>query len=159
MASTARSDQLTALGTARPGGPGALAGRSVSRVGYGAMQLPRLDRDAAISLLRQAADLGVDHVDTAHFYGNGFANEVIAAALRPEDDVLVVSKVGAEPATGGRIPLRLAQRPEQLEPASRTTSGASSSTGFPSSTCAAPTTARACAPRATRSSTSTTSSP
>nr|WSX75225.1 aldo/keto reductase [Streptomyces sp. NBC_00899] len=114
MASTARSDQLTALGTARPGGPGALAGRSVSRVGYGAMQLPRLDRDAAISLLRQAADLGVDHVDTAHFYGNGFANEVIAAALRPEDDVLVVSKVGAEPATGGRIPLRLAQRPEQL---------------------------------------------
>lgn len=116
MASTARarSDQLTAGGAARPGGPGALAGRTVSRVGYGAMQLRRLDRDAAIALLRRGVEFGIDHVDTAHFYGNGFANEVIAAALRPEDDVLVVSKVGAEPVLDGPIPLRLAQRPEQL---------------------------------------------
>ncbi|WP_329173061.1 aldo/keto reductase [Streptomyces sp. NBC_01477] len=114
MASTARSDQLTASGAARPGGPGLLAGRSVSRVGYGAMQLRRLERDAAISLLRQAVDLGVDHIDTAYFYGSGFVNEVIAAALSAEDDVLVVSKVGAEPAPGGPLPLRLAQRPEQL---------------------------------------------
>jgi pyridoxine 4-dehydrogenase len=114
MASTARSDRLTAIGAARPGGPGTLSGRTVSRVGYGAMQLPRLDRVAAISLLRHAVDLGVDHVDTAHFYGNGFVNEVIAAALRPEDDVLVVTKVGAEPDPTGPIPLRLAQRPEQL---------------------------------------------
>ncbi|MFJ9244743.1 aldo/keto reductase [Streptomyces sp. NPDC101776] len=114
MPSTIRSDQLTAGGVARPGGPGALSGRTVSRVGYGAMQLRRLDRDAAISLLRHAVDLGVDHVDTAYFYGNGFVNEVIAAALRPEDDVLVVTKVGAEPDLTGPIPLRLAQRPEQL---------------------------------------------
>ncbi|MFG2673478.1 MULTISPECIES: aldo/keto reductase [unclassified Streptomyces] len=114
MTSTARSTQLTATGAARVGGPGALAGRTVSRVGYGAMQLRRLDRAAAITLLRRSVELGIDHVDTAHFYGTGFVNEVIAAALRPEDDVLVVSKVGAEPAAGGPVPLRLAQRPEQL---------------------------------------------
>ncbi|WP_167151011.1 aldo/keto reductase [Streptomyces sp. MBT27] len=114
MASTDRSLQLTASGAVRPGGPGTLAGRTVSRVGYGAMQLERLRRDDAIALLRRAVELGVDHVDTAQFYGDGHVNEVICAALRPEDDVLVVSKVGAEPAPGAAVPLRLAQRPEQL---------------------------------------------
>ncbi|MCR6487498.1 aldo/keto reductase [Amycolatopsis sp. OK19-0408] len=95
---------------------GKLAGRTVSRVGYGAMQLERLrdDRDAAVALLRRAFDLGVDHVDTAQFYGNGFVNGVIRDALRPGDDVLVVSKVGADPDPEGPIPLRLAQRPEEL---------------------------------------------
>ncbi|MGY0019835.1 aldo/keto reductase [Streptomyces sp. cg35] len=116
MTSTARSPQFTAPGAARAGGPGALAGRTVSRVGYGAMQLERLrdDRPAAVAMLRRAVELGIDHVDTAQFYGNGFVNEVIAEAIRPEDDVIVVSKVGAEPAPGGPVPLRLAQRPEQL---------------------------------------------
>jgi aryl-alcohol dehydrogenase-like predicted oxidoreductase len=92
------------------------AGRAVSRVGYGTAQLPRLHdrRDEAVALLRRAVELGVDHVDTAEFYGFSFANEVIRAALRPEDDVLVVTKVGAEPDPGGRLPLRAAQRPEQL---------------------------------------------
>ena len=52
---------------ARAGGPGMHAGRTVSRVGYGAMQLRRLDREAAIALLRRAVELGIDHVDTAHF--------------------------------------------------------------------------------------------
>lgn len=100
----------------RPGGAGTLAGRTVSRVGYGAMQLERLhdDRGAAVALLRRAFDLGVDHVDTAQFYGNGFVNEVVREALRPGDDVLVASKVGADPDPGGPIPLRLAQRPEEL---------------------------------------------
>lgn len=88
--------------------------RPVSRIGCGAVRLRHLDREPAIALLRRAVELGIDHVDTAHFYGNGFVNEVIAAALRPEDDVLVVSEVGAEPASGGPVPLRLAQRPEQL---------------------------------------------
>jgi aryl-alcohol dehydrogenase-like predicted oxidoreductase len=89
---------------------------TVSRVGFGAMQLSRLreDRDAAIALLRRAAELGVDHVDTAYFYGDGFVNELIRDAFGPEDGVVVVSKVGAEPNPGGRFPLRLAQRPEQL---------------------------------------------
>jgi aryl-alcohol dehydrogenase-like predicted oxidoreductase len=88
----------------------------VSRVGYGAAQLDRLHdrRDEAVALLRSAVDSGVDHVDTAEFYGFGFANSVIREALRPEDDVLVVTKVGADPDPGGRLPLRTAQRPEQL---------------------------------------------
>lgn len=92
------------------------AGRTVRRVGYGAMQLERLHdrRDEAVALLRRAAELGVDHVDTAEFYGFGFVNGVIREALRDEAGVLVVTKVGAEPDPGGRIPLRLAQRPEQL---------------------------------------------
>ncbi|NEB77273.1 aldo/keto reductase, partial [Streptomyces sp. SID14478] len=94
----------------------ALAGRTVSRVGYGAMQLERLrgDRAAAVALLRRAVELGVDHFDTAQFYGNGFVNDVIREALRPGDDVVVVSKVGADPDPGGPFPMRLAQRPEEL---------------------------------------------
>ncbi|MEU5988758.1 aldo/keto reductase [Spirillospora sp. NPDC047418] len=92
------------------------AGRTVARVGYGAAQLERLRdrRDDAVALLRRAVELGVNHVDTAEFYGFGFANAVIREALRPEDGVLVVTKVGAEPNPGGRVPLRIAQRPEQL---------------------------------------------
>ncbi|MET7778452.1 aldo/keto reductase [Streptomyces sp. NPDC005388] len=92
------------------------AGRTVLRVGYGALQLERLHahRDEAVELLRRAVELGVDHVDTAEFYGFGFANDVIRETLRPEDGVLVVTKVGADPNPGGRLPLRLAQRPEQL---------------------------------------------
>ncbi|MGW2830858.1 aldo/keto reductase [Streptomyces sp. NPDC001286] len=103
-------------GTPRPGGPAPLAGGTVSRVGYGAMQLHRLhdDRPAAVALLRHAIDLGVDHVDTAQFYGDGFVNDVIREALGPQDDVLVVSKVGATSDPDGPLPLRLAQRPEEL---------------------------------------------
>lgn len=85
------------------------AGRAVSRVGYGALQLERLHHNRG-----EAVALGVDHVDTAQFYGFGFANQVIREALRPEDGVLVVTKVGADPDPGGPVPLRLAQRPEQL---------------------------------------------
>ncbi|MBP2336711.1 aryl-alcohol dehydrogenase-like predicted oxidoreductase [Saccharothrix coeruleofusca] len=93
-----------------------LAGRTVSRIGYGAMQLERLrgNRDDAVALLRRAVELGVDHVDTAQFYGFGFVNDVIREVLGTDDDVLVVTKVGADPNPGGRVPLRPAQRPEQL---------------------------------------------
>jgi aryl-alcohol dehydrogenase-like predicted oxidoreductase len=92
------------------------AGRTVFRLGYGAMQLERLHdrRGEAVALLRRAIELGVDHVDTAEFYGFGFVNGVIREALRPEDGVLVVTKIGADPNPGGRLPLRPAQRPEQL---------------------------------------------
>jgi pyridoxine 4-dehydrogenase len=102
-----------------PGGTASLAGHTVARVGFGAMQLPRLsdDRPAALALLRQAVDLGVNHVDTAQFYGNGLSNELLREALRPEDGVVVVSKVGAEPDPDGPRPLRIAQRPEQLRTA------------------------------------------
>jgi pyridoxine 4-dehydrogenase len=92
------------------------AARTVFRIGYGALQLERLHdrRGEAVALLRRAVELGVDHVDTAEFYGFGFANDVIREVLRPEDGVLVVTKVGADPNPGGDLPLRLAQRPEQL---------------------------------------------
>ncbi|WP_405778314.1 aldo/keto reductase [Streptomyces sp. NBC_00859] len=106
----------TATGAPRPGGPGPLAGRTVSRIGYGAMQLERLrgDRAAAVAVLRRAVELGTDHIDTAQFYGDGFANDVIREVVRPEDGVLVVSKVGATPDPGGPAPMRLAQRPDEL---------------------------------------------
>ena len=108
--------KTTVTGVARPGGPGLLARRTVSRIGYGAMQLERLhgDRGAAIALLRRAVELGIDHVDTAQFYGQGFVNAVIADALRPGDDVMVVTKIGADPNPAGPLPMRSAQRPEQL---------------------------------------------
>ncbi|MEV1085903.1 aldo/keto reductase [Streptomyces sp. NPDC050211] len=114
--SNTRSSQLTANGAPRAGGAGTIAGRTVSRIGYGAMQLERLnaDRDAAIALLRRALELGVDHVDTAQFYGDGFVNGLLRDAFRPGDGVVVVSKVGADPHPGGTIPVRPAQRPEQL---------------------------------------------
>ncbi|KIF66739.1 aldo/keto reductase [Streptomyces sp. AcH 505] len=110
------SPEVTTAGVPRPGGSGLLAGAAVSRVGYGAMQLERLreERHTAVALLRRAVELGVDHIDTAEFYGNGLVNGLIREAIRPEDGVVVVSKVGADPNPGGRIPLRPAQRPEEL---------------------------------------------
>lgn len=99
-----------------PGGTAPLAGRTVARIGYGAIQLARLadDRPAAVALLRRAVELGVNHLDTAAFYGNGLVNDLIREVLRPEDDVLVVTKVGAVADPGGTPPLRIAQRPEEL---------------------------------------------
>ena len=103
-----------------PGGTATLAGREVARIGFGAMQLPGpgvwgppRDRDTALAVLRRAVELGVNHIDTAQFYGNGVANELIRAALHPyPGNLVLVSKVGAErDADGGWIP---AQRPEQL---------------------------------------------
>jgi pyridoxine 4-dehydrogenase len=88
---------------------------SVHRVGYGAMQLDHQvsDEDAA-AVLRRAIDLGVNHIDTASFYGAGEVNRRIRSALAPyPDDLLIVSKVGAAPAAGP-IPLQPAQKPAQL---------------------------------------------
>jgi pyridoxine 4-dehydrogenase len=101
-----------------PGGIVTLAGRRVARIGFGAMQLaaerssrPAPSREAAIAILRSVVGQGVNHIDTAQFYGT--CNELIRDALRPyPDDLALVSKVGAE-RNGGRglVP---AQRPEQL---------------------------------------------
>ncbi|WP_282086668.1 aldo/keto reductase [Streptomyces tendae] len=116
MTSHGTSPSVPAEGTPRPGGTGTLAGRTVSRIGYGAMQLERLhtDRGAAVALVRRAVELGVDHFDTAQFYGDGFVNGVLREALGTADDAVVVTKVGATPDPGGPLPLRLAQRPEEL---------------------------------------------
>ncbi|OLT46744.1 aldo/keto reductase [Saccharomonospora sp. CUA-673] len=94
---------------------GPLGDRRVQRVGYGAMQLERAARHEAIDLLRRALELGVDHVDTAHFYKAGHVNEVIGAALAHcRDDVLIATKVGATNDPAGEYGLSPAQRPEQL---------------------------------------------
>src|SRR3954468_14812968 len=93
---------------------------AVHRVGFGAMQLPGpgvmgppRDRDAALAVLRRAVELGVDHIDTAQYYGPDVSNELIREALHPYgDDLVLVSKIGARrDAEGGWLP---AQRPEEL---------------------------------------------
>jgi pyridoxine 4-dehydrogenase len=84
---------------------------TVSRIGFGAMQLPGpgvfgppRDRSEAIAVLRRAAELGVDHIDTAQFYGPDVANELIRAALYPyPEELALVSKVGARRDQSGGI--------------------------------------------------------
>jgi aryl-alcohol dehydrogenase-like predicted oxidoreductase len=99
-----------------PGGLATLAGRSVARVGYGAMQLgPAETDDEPVAVLRRAVELGVDHVDTAEFYGDGAVNRRIRAALAPyPEHLVIVTKVGATPDPGGQHRLRLAQQPAEL---------------------------------------------
>jgi pyridoxine 4-dehydrogenase len=91
-----------------------LGGFSVSRIGFGAMQLPGpgvfgppRDRDAALAVLQRAVELGVDHIDTAQFYGPDVANELIREALYPyPDNLALVSKVGGtRDETGGWLPV------------------------------------------------------
>lgn len=112
---------------AAPGSPAAgaagtypLAGRAVARVGYGAMQLPGPgvwgppgDRNLALAVLRRAVELGINHIDTADFYGRSVANHLIRDALHPyPDDLVIVSKVGAtRDDEGSWVP---AQRPADL---------------------------------------------
>src|ERR1700758_5214976 len=80
-----------------------LAGHPVRRVGFGAMQLPGpgvfgppKDRATALTVLRRAVDAGVNHIDTAQYYGPDVANELIREALHPyPGDLVLVSKVGA----------------------------------------------------------------
>jgi aryl-alcohol dehydrogenase-like predicted oxidoreductase len=99
-----------------PGGLAPLAGRSVARVGYGAMQLREAGPDdEAVAVLRRAVELGVDHLDTAQFYGDGVVTRRIRAALAPyPENLVVVTKVGATPDPGGPVELRLAQKPDEL---------------------------------------------
>ncbi|TMK70502.1 MAG: oxidoreductase [Actinobacteria bacterium] len=81
-----------------------LAGRPVRRIGFGAMQLPGPgvfgpppDREAALAVLRRAVELGVDHIDTAQYYGPDVANELIHEALHPyPPDLVIVSKIGGK---------------------------------------------------------------
>lgn len=86
-----------------PGGTYPVADLTLTRFGYGAMQLagpgvfgPPKDRDEAIAVLRTAVELGITHIDTADFYGPHVTNELIREALAPYPaDVHVVTKVGA----------------------------------------------------------------
>jgi pyridoxine 4-dehydrogenase len=57
---------------------------------------PPPDRDDAVQLLRQAVEAGVDHIDTAEYYGPHVVNELIRRALHPyPTELVLVSKVGA----------------------------------------------------------------
>jgi aryl-alcohol dehydrogenase-like predicted oxidoreductase len=81
--------------------------RSVNRMGYGAMQLagrdgnklvwgPPPDVEGAMTVLREAVASGVNHIDTADFYGPHVTNQIIRKALSPyPDDLVIVTKVSA----------------------------------------------------------------
>lgn len=87
------------------GGSFTLPGTSltVNRMGYGAMQLagpgvwgPPRDVNAAIAVLREAVDSGVNHIDTSDFYGPHITNQLIKQALHPyPDGLVIVTKLGA----------------------------------------------------------------
>ncbi|MGW7682644.1 aldo/keto reductase [Kribbella sp. NPDC054772] len=97
-----------------PGGTVALGRHQISRIGYGAMQLEHLDTAAATTVLRRVVELGINHLDTASFYGDTTVNQHLRAALHPyADDLVIVSKVGAR-RVDAPVPLALAQRPEEL---------------------------------------------
>jgi pyridoxine 4-dehydrogenase len=106
---------MTALSTALPGGTATLGDLTVTRFGYGAMQLagpgvmgPPADHDGALAVLRAAVDLGITHIDTSGAYGPRVTNELIREALHPYPEQLhVVTKVGGtRDAQGGWPPAR-----------------------------------------------------
>jgi aryl-alcohol dehydrogenase-like predicted oxidoreductase len=76
---------------------------TVNRMGYGAMQLagphvfgPPRDIDAALSVLRETIECGINHIDTSDFYGPHITNQLIKKALHPyPQDLTIVTKVGA----------------------------------------------------------------
>jgi aryl-alcohol dehydrogenase-like predicted oxidoreductase len=84
-----------------------VAGKTVPRLGFGAMRVMgalgsggKPDREASRALVRRAVELGARFVDTANIYGDGFSEEVIAEALHPyDDDLLIATKGGLQ--TGG----------------------------------------------------------
>jgi len=108
----------TAAGTWDLGGDA-----TVNRIGYGAMQLagpgvfgPPADRDEAIAVLRRAVELGLNHIDTADYYGPYVTNELIKEALHPyPEDLVIVTKVGGRrDETGNWLS---AMRPDELRQA------------------------------------------
>lgn len=107
-----------------PGGAFTMAeDLTVTRVGYGAMQLagpgvfgPPKDRDAAVAVLREAIELGITHIDTSDYYGPHITNQIIKEALHPYPAELhIVTKVGAYRDAKGGWPH--ARSPEQLRQA------------------------------------------
>ena len=96
---------------------------SVTRIGYGAMQLagpgvfgPPADRDEAVAVLREAVELGITHIDTSDFYGPHVTNQIIKEALHPYPETLhIVTKVGARRDAQGGWPH--ARAPHELRQA------------------------------------------
>ncbi|MFE0352154.1 aldo/keto reductase family oxidoreductase [Streptomyces nigra] len=111
---------MTTPSASLPGGTWTLGDLTVTRFGYGAMQLagpgvmgPPADRQGALAVLREAVRLGITHIDTADAYGPHVTNELIREALHPYPAALhLVTKVGAvRDADGGWPPAR---GPEEL---------------------------------------------
>ena len=107
-----------------PGGTFTMAeDLTVPRMGYGAMQLagpgvfgPPRDRDDAVAVLREAAELGITHIDTADFYGPHITNQIIKEALYPyPGELRIVTKVGAKRDAEGGWPH--ARSPQELRQA------------------------------------------
>jgi aryl-alcohol dehydrogenase-like predicted oxidoreductase len=103
-----------------PGGTWTLGDLTVTRFGYGAMQLagpgvmgPPADHDGALAVLREVANLGITHIDTSNAYGPRVTNELIREALHPYPESLhIVTKVGSiRDSHGGWPPAR---EPENL---------------------------------------------
>jgi pyridoxine 4-dehydrogenase len=111
---------MQTIPTSLPGDTWALGDLTVTRFGYGAMQLagpgvmgPPSDRDGALAVLREVIDLGITHIDTSNAYGPRITNELIREALQPYRDSLhVVTKVGANRDEQGGWPP--ARDPESL---------------------------------------------
>lgn len=110
----------TATTTDLPGGPWSLGDRSVTRFGYGGMQLagpyvvgPPKNRDAALAVLRAAVESGITHIDTSESYGPKVVNELIREALHPyAPDLVVATKVGGRRDAAGGWPT--ARKPDEL---------------------------------------------
>jgi pyridoxine 4-dehydrogenase len=89
----------------------ALGDKLVNRLGYGAMQLtgrgvfgPPANRAEALAVLREAVARGINHIDTADFYGPHVTNELIREALHPYPrDLVIVTKLGAKRGPTGSI--------------------------------------------------------
>jgi pyridoxine 4-dehydrogenase len=94
---------MNPLSTSLPGGTWTLGDLTVTRFGYGAMQLagpgvmgPPADHDSALAVLREVIDLGITHIDTSEAYGPRVTNQLIREALHPYPESLhIVTKVGA----------------------------------------------------------------
>jgi len=97
MTTTTLENVARAAGTFAFGGD-----LEVVRLGFGAMRItgpgiwgPPADRDEALRVLRRTAELGINFIDTADSYGPGVSEELIAEALHPyADDLVIATKAG-----------------------------------------------------------------
>jgi aryl-alcohol dehydrogenase-like predicted oxidoreductase len=111
---------MSTLSASLPGGTATLGDLTVTRFGYGAMQLagpgvmgPPADRDSALAVLREAVSLGITHIDTSNAYGPRITSQLIREALHPYPESLhIVTKVGATRDSHGGWPP--ARDPESL---------------------------------------------
>ena len=95
------SSHITSTTAAAAAGTLSLGDVTVNRMGFGAMRLtgkgiwgPPADRSEAVRVLRRAVELGVNFIDTADSYGPSVSEEIIAEALHPYPDGLVIATKG-----------------------------------------------------------------